>query len=200
MIPEHQRPYGRNLPCMKPRKPSPADSAYLKQAIGHTIGGQAYRVDTLREGQSALAVTGGVREEPYRLIDQRPVYHIAKNAIPLQLPAFNVRKVHRWGDMVHPRIVLCSDEISGSITLYIDTRVTGLYLLWAANRVPYLFEGTGYEVIAWTPKTQGDSVVKAGFRLFHAAFMEMVMCPEDSWHCVTKRWRKDLRGVNGPKA
>jgi hypothetical protein len=168
---------------MKPRKSSPSDSAYLKQAIGQTLGGQAYRVDTLLGGQSGLAIVGGAQEKPCRMIDGRPVYHVAKNKPLAQLPDFDVQKVHRWGDMIHPRVILSSDEISGSIVLYVDTRVTGVYLLWTATRVPFLAEGPAYEVIAWTPKTKGDSVVKAGFRLFHAAFLEMVMCPEDRWHC-----------------
>ena len=46
--------------------------------------------------------------------------------------------------------------------VYIDTRIEGWYLLWIGNMV----EEWEYKVVAWTPKVNGDSIVKAGYRMF----------------------------------
>lgn len=131
------------------------------------------------------AVPLAEEEEPYRKIDRVSVYHVARNKPRFEEKEFDVRKLHRWGYLDHPAIVACSYEIGGDLRFYLDTRIAGFYLLWTATRVDDQFEfpGVSYDLVAWTPRIKGDAIQRAGFRLVHAAMLEILCVTEGEWHC-----------------
>lgn len=87
-----------------------------------------------------------------------PVSWVGRDSFPLtDLPA-EPETFHKWGEFMAP-------FASAAISLhevYVDTRIDGWYLLWIGNVV----EEWEYKVVAWTPRVNGDSVVKAGYRMF----------------------------------
>jgi hypothetical protein len=87
-----------------------------------------------------------------------PVSWVGRDAFPLtDLPA-EPEYFHKWGEFMAP----FSSAIISLHEVYIDTRIEGWYLLWIGNMV----EDWEYKVVAWTPRVNGDSIVKAGYRMF----------------------------------
>jgi hypothetical protein len=87
-----------------------------------------------------------------------PVSWVGRDSFPLtDLPA-EPEFFQKWGEFMVP-----VDSTATSLNeVYVDTRIDGWYLLWIGNVV----EDLEYKVVAWTPKVNGDSVVKAGYRMF----------------------------------
>ena len=83
---------------------------------------------------------------------------------------------------------------AGTVKFYVDTRVAGFYLLWTVTRVDYYeFPGASYDMVAWTPRRQGDNIRTAGFRMTHAALLELLFVKADEWKC--EDWAiKDMSG------
>lgn len=124
------------------------------------------------------------RETPYRDIDGSPVFHISCNKAWFNEPDFNIRKVHLWEELYHPCLVLGSEGFGGTVKFYVDTRVAGFYLLWTVTRVDYYeFPGASYDMVAWTPRRKGDNIHEAGFRMAHAALLELLFVKADEWKC-----------------
>jgi hypothetical protein len=123
-------------------------------------------------------------EKPYRIIDSSPVFHDSCNKAWFNQPNFDIRKVHLWEEMYHPRLVLGSYGIGGTVKFYVDTRVAGFYLLWTVTRVDSdEFPGASYDMVAWTPRRKGDNIHGAGFRMTHAALLELLFVKADEWKC-----------------
>ena len=126
----------------------------------------------------------GSKEKPYRDIDGSPVFHISCNKAWFNEPDFDIRKVHLWGEMYHPRLVLGSEGFGGTVKFYVDTRVAGFYLLWTATRVNLNdFPGASYDLVAWTPRRKGDNIHTAGFRMAHATLLELLHVKAGEWKC-----------------
>jgi len=161
--------------------------AIAKLAAAQTLMGQALSVDGLLGGTLAdekMITIKPSTEKPYRIIAGRPVFHIARNKPPEGVPKFDVRKLHRWGKIDHPCLLLSSEGIGGTITFYVDNRNPYFYLLWTATRVDDFGDGpipASYDLIAWMPKQRGDTMYKVGFPLFHAAFLEIQCVGEEDW-------------------
>jgi hypothetical protein len=157
--------------------------AFAAQSIlGH---GFTYNADTLGSKITSIETRPlKESEEPYRNIDDVPVYHITCNKPWFQDTGFNIRKIHRWGEFYDPTIIPASYEIGGYVKLYVDTRVAGLYLLRTATRVDFdEFPGVSYDLVAWTPRRGGDSIRTAGFRLVHAALLSVFIVKQGEWKC-----------------
>ena len=165
------------------------DSGILKSVTAQSVKGQSFDVSDMLSGKartvSDLTPTRSrLNHKPFRVIDSVPVFHASCNKAEFAVPRFDIRQVRRWGRMYHPRIVLCSYDIGGDIRFYVDTRVAGFYLLWAATRVLGTDEfGTGaaYDLVAWTPRIRGDTVKIAGFRLVHAALLDILYVNAPDW-------------------
>jgi hypothetical protein len=165
------------------------DNGILKSVTAQSIKGQSFDVSETLSGKartvSDLTPTRRrLNQKPFRVIDSVPVFHASCNEAEFPVRQFDIRQVRRWGRMYHPRIVLCSYEIGGDIRFYVDTRVAGFYLLWAATRVLGTDEfGTGaaYDLVAWTPRIKGDTVKMAGFRLVHAALLDILYVKVADW-------------------
>ena len=165
------------------------DNGILKSVTAQSIKGQSFDVSETLSGKartvSDLTPTRRrLNQKPFRVIDSVPVFHASCNEAEFPVPQFDTRRVRRWGRMYHPRIALCSYEIGGDIRFYVDTRVAGFYLLWAATRVLGTDEfGTGaaYDLVAWTPRIKGDAVKIAGFRLVHAALLDILYVNAPDW-------------------
>jgi len=161
--------------------------AIAKLAAAQSLKGQALSVEGLLGENFAdekMVPTKPSSEKPYRIIDGRPVFHVARNKHPEGVPKFYVRKIHRWGKIDHPCLLLSSEGIGGTVTFYVDNRNPNCYLLWSATRIDDFGDGplpADYDVIAWTPKQKGDTIHKVGFPLFHAAFLEIQCVNEDDW-------------------
>ena len=155
----------------------------LKDATAQAITGQGFSIDLDENGAVKFEATSQNTPEPYRIIDGHPVYHASKNPLPEGVAPFDVKRLHLFGEIYHPFVILASECIGGTVKLYIDTRFPGLYLLWTATRVDYEFSGVSRDLVAWTPRAKGDTIKLAGVRLFHAAFINMVMVDDGKWHC-----------------
>lgn len=87
-----------------------------------------------------------------------PVSWVGRDAFPLtDLPA-EPESFFEWGEFKAP-------FASTSIDLhkvYVDDRIDGWYLMWVGK----LVEDWEFQVVAWTPKVMGDSIIKAGYRMF----------------------------------
>lgn len=87
-----------------------------------------------------------------------PVSWVGRDAFPLtDLPA-EPEHFFEWGEFMAP-------FASASVSLhkvYVDSRIEGWYLMWIGNAV----EEWEFKVVAWTPRVTGDSIVKAGYRMF----------------------------------
>ena len=87
-----------------------------------------------------------------------PVSWVGRDAFPLTDLSAEPEEFFEWGEFMAP-------FSSASISLhkvYVDTRIEGWYLMWIGNAV----EEWEFKVVAWTPKVNGDSIVKAGYRMF----------------------------------
>lgn len=164
----------------------------MLQAITvQSIKGQAFAMpDSLSDNSllvtDLVARPARVQEQPFREIDGAAVFHCSVNRIPFEEHTFNSSKLHLWGRLHHPCVVLASYSIGGEIRLYIDTRRKGFYVLWTATRVDDVAEfgsGAAYDLVAWTPKMPGDTMKTAGSRLVHACLLEMLFVKPPGWHC-----------------
>jgi hypothetical protein len=90
--------------------------------------------------------------------DLIPVSWVGRDAFPLTDLPVEPESFYKWGEFMAP----FSSAAISLHEVYIDTRIEGWYLLWIGNMV----EEWEYKVVAWTPKVNGDSIVKAGYRMF----------------------------------
>ena len=121
------------------------------------------------------------KEEPFRIIDDTPVYHSGSNIFPYELPASET-KLTKWGSFQHPFLMMGMPDCGGIVKIYISYSENGHYLLWIKGKLDEWINGEGDYVqglLAWTPKKKGDTLVKAGYRLFYALVCEMDHIKED---------------------
>ena len=168
------------------RKKKHGSAGIIQSVTAQTVKGQAFKIDENFGGNIAdlQAVPPNPKEPPFRVIDDAPVFHAHQNQPDFEDDGFDVRKLHRWGRLEHPSVILGSYPIGGDVRFYVDTRLPDLYRLRTATRVDSdEFPGVSYDLVAWTPRRKGDSVKAAGFRLVHAAMMVMLLVGDDEWHC-----------------
>ena len=168
------------------RKKKHGSAGIIQSVTAQSVKGQAFKIDENFGGNIAdlQAVPPNPKEPPFRVIDDAPVFHAHQNQPDFEDDGFDVRKLHRWGRLEHPSVILGSYPIGGDVRFYVDTRLPDLYRLRTATRVDSdEFPGVSYDLVAWTPRRKGDSVKAAGFRLVHAAMMVMLLVGDDEWHC-----------------
>ena len=121
--------------------------------------------------------------EPFRIIDGHPVYHIRYT--DFNLPIFPEERADipytHWGSFKHPYLMIGMPSIGGDVELYIDTRFDGWYALVASVQM----DGWGIgesecalEYVSWTPKAMDDTEETAGERLFKALVYVMDFVPD----------------------
>jgi len=115
------------------------------------------------------------KEEPFRIIDETPVYHSGSNIFPYELPTSET-KLTKWGSFQHPFLMIGMPDCGGIVKIYISYSENGNYLLWIKGKLDEWINGKSDFVsglIAWTPELKGDSLQLAGFRLFYALLCQM---------------------------
>ena len=176
---------------MKKKDKTTGPNKILKAITAQSIKGHAFALPS-DPGGGTVSVTDlaagpvSLQEQPYREIDGVGVFHCSLNQLPFEPQAFSSAKLHLWGHLHHPYVVIASYSIGGDIRFYIDTRRKGFYALWTATRVDDVLEfgsGAAYDLVAWTPKALGDTVKTAGFRLVHACLLQMLFVKPPAWHC-----------------
>lgn len=153
-------------------------NAIASIAQGQTLGGKL-----LIPGEGMVA--SKIDKEPFRILDGCPVYHSENNTYDLPILSFQRNKTYKWGEFYHPELMIGSPPIGGWNRLYIDTRIKGWYILWIASKLNEDDIGPSdwsYDIVSWTPKQDGDSITKAGYRLFWAASLAMDYVDKDSFN------------------
>jgi hypothetical protein len=167
----------------KSRKES---NAMMKMAITQSIKGQVFIVGSGPNGEATLTPTQSDEQEPYRIIDGQPVFHTAKNTFHDPIPYWESNRVHKWGYIDHPNLLGTCYPIPATATFYVDTRVSGYYILWTRTTSDDENEDgmhPSYDVIAWTPRVRGDTIERAGYRLVHAYMLQILMVDDGKWQC-----------------
>jgi len=94
------------------------------------------------------------REEsanPYRIIDNTPVFHSTINIFPFEIPSSRL-KLYKWGSFIHPYMMMGMPDTSGLVKLYISFYQEN-YLLWIYCKLDEEMNGKSDFVsglIAWT--------------------------------------------------
>jgi hypothetical protein len=161
-------------------------NAMMKMAINQSLKGQVFIVGQGPDGEATLTPTQSDEQEPYRIIDGQPVYHVSKNTFHDPIPYWESNRVHKWGFIYHPNLLGSCFPIPATATFYIDTRVPGYYILWtrtASDDENALGMYPSHDVIAWTPRVKGDNIESAGYRLVHSFMLEILMVKAGEWHC-----------------
>lgn len=164
------------------------DNSLLKAVTAQSVKGHSFKLDDALMKVALLqdleSGPSSIQQQPYRKIDGRPVYHTSVNSPPFEVKDFDIAKLHKWGQLHHPMLALSSCEIGGEVKLYVDTRASGHYSLWTSTQIDEVWgfgSGASYDYVAWTPKTAGDSIQQAGFRLAHGALLVMFDVGSDEW-------------------
>ena len=167
----------------KSRKDS---NAMMRMAITQNIMGQVFIMGADPEGNATLTPTRSDNQEPYRIIDGQPVYHVSSNTFHPPIPYWESNRVHKWGYIDHPNLLGSCYPIPATATFYIDTRVPGYYMLWArtvCDDENALGVYPSHDVIAWTSRVKGDTIESAGYRLVHAYMLQILMVDDGKWQC-----------------
>ncbi len=166
------------------KKSRNGSNAMMKMAINQNVMGQVFTVGVNPEGKAMLTPTQSDNQEPYRIIDGQPVYHVSSNTFHGEIPCWESNRVHKWGFILHPNLLGSCFPIPATANFYIDPRVPGYYILWTRTvSDDENAEGMGpsHDVIAWTPRVKGDTIESAGYRLVHAFMLEILLVKDGEW-------------------
>ena len=144
-------------------------SGMTQIAVAQSICCKTFRVGTGFEPRDE-------REEPFRIIDNAPVYHCGFNLWNLSYNYETDRKLHKWGNFYHPYMMVGMPDTGGSNRLYVDNSQKGWYILIMLSKLDEWSNGPSYpvwSVLSWTPKQKNDSILKAGYRMFYASMLAM---------------------------
>ena len=162
-------------------------------AQDQSIAGKVMRIGSGME-------PGTLQAEPFRIIENAPIYYCGANEIYFGYD-HEKRKFHKWGEFYHPYMMPGMPDVGGINKIYVDTSIKGWYLLIIYSKLDKMSVGPSYfagSIIAWTPKQKGDTITKAGYRMFWATAMSMDFVKEgefysegydddgnwpDEWHC-----------------
>lgn len=112
----------------------------------------------------------------FRMIDQKPVYHISNSDFDLEDFNEEGTKPRLFGKFYHPFLIMGMPDIGGDVKVYVDTRFEGYYVMMAAVKLDSWSNGKSHnatDVVCWTPRYPGDTIAKAGERLFRAFLYHM---------------------------
>ena len=122
---------------------------------------------------------------PCRTLNGSPVYYSGHNEYDLAEITFIRSKTSTWGEFYHPYLMFGSPPIGGMNKVYVDTRISGWYLLWVVSRLDPWDVGPNDwlpSIVTWTPRGKNDSVKLAGYRLFWAAALGMDCVESDDFY------------------
>jgi len=165
-------------------------------AQAQSIGGQVGII-----GQGMVPSNDEAGFDPYRILDDAPVFFSGYNIEPSDGPLFKANKTHKWGEYYDPELMPGMPSIGGRNKLYVDTRIKGFYILWCSTKMDESAIGPSdwwTRVIAWTPKTKYDSLVRAGYRMFWAAALNVDMVERNDFYCPfydDDDWNKEWSGT-----
>ena len=160
------------------KKSPKGKNAMMKMAINQNIMGQVFIMGAGPNGEPTLTPTRSDEQEPYRIIDGQPVYHVSKNTFHEEIPYWQSNRVHYWGFIYHPNLLGSCFPIPATANFYIDTRVPGYYILWTRTvSDDENAEGMGpsHDVIAWTPRVKETPSSQPAIALFTPS------CSRSSW-------------------
>jgi hypothetical protein len=112
----------------------------------------------------------------YRMIDQKPVYHISTSDFNLEDFDEDATKPRLLGKFYHPYLMIGMPDVGGEVKVYVDTRFEGYYVMMAAVKLDTWINGRSHhalDVVCWTPRYPNDTIAKAGERLFRAFLYHM---------------------------
>lgn len=154
------------------------NSAMTMIAQGQSIAGKVMVI-----GQGMMP--GKTEVDPYRILDDVPVYYSGHNIFELEYDFENKIKLTKWGQFYHPYMMIGMPDAGGKNKLYVDTSVNGWYILLVFSKLDESDIGPSnwvWSVVSWTPKQKGDSIVKAGYRMFWAIFLAMDYVPGNEFY------------------
>lgn len=154
------------------------------QTMVRIARGQAFEGKFLQIGNGMVSVK--TDQLPFRELDGGKVYQRSLRLLGIEVPEFDGRKVHKWGEFYHPYLLIGMPDLGGQNKVYVDTRVKGLYILWVSTKLDeWLVGPSGWEpeLMLWTPKIKNDSVIRAGYRLFRAFLLNMEDVPDGEFYC-----------------
>ncbi|MCE2790111.1 MAG: hypothetical protein LW630_09395 [Saprospiraceae bacterium] len=113
-----------------------------------------------------------MRSKPLLACNGIPMYHISVNDVDADYEKSPVRRLHKWGSYYHPDMLSGMCSVGADCKIYVDSSDEKYYYLHIYSRLDeYIFEDPSFvgSAVAWTPRVKGDSIVRAGFRMFYAA-------------------------------
>lgn len=164
---------------MKRKNTNPGAEAMTRIAQGQAFEGKVLKIG---EGMTSIKTD----QLPCRELDGGKVYQVSLRLLGVEVPEFDTRKLHKWGEFYHPYLLIGMPDLGGDNKVYIDTRVEGLYLLWVSTRLDQGLVGPASwipDLFLWTPKIKNDSVIRAGYRLFRAFLLNMEEVPHGQNDC-----------------
>jgi hypothetical protein len=123
--------------------------------------------------------------EPYRILDQVPVFYVGANEFDLPLPENPKGRLHKWGEYYHPYMLVGMPDVGGWNKIYVAGSVEGWYLMFVKTKLDEWAVGPSdwaIDMIAWTPKVKNDSLIKAGYRMFWASALALDNVPTDEYY------------------
>jgi len=182
---------------MKQREINELALGLTRIAIGQSLAGKAAM---LGNGMVPL----NQEDKPARIINDAPVFYCGDNPIPFTVPDFDPSRIYKWGEFYHPYMLIGMPDTGGYNKTYVDTRVKDWYLFWTYTKLDDSDLGPAQwvpELLVWTPKRKGDTIIQAGYRMFMTIVLEMFWADEageidDDFNKDTqwpRRWKSSLR-------
>lgn len=146
-------------------------------ALSQNVLGLALRVGKGFEGTDQ-------GEEPYRVIENIPIFHINCNVFEREFDSINRKTMQKFGEFYHPYLMMGMPDSPGTIKVYVDFRYDDRYVLLVSAQLDQWCSGPSFpawSIVTWTPKVKGDSKMRAGNRLFKGMILSMDGVKEDQW-------------------
>ena len=132
-----------------------------------------------------------IKKTPYTTFEDVPIFYSGVNNIEFEHPEFKASKTYKWGEYYHPDMVIGMPPFGGENKVYVDTRITGWYLLWVSTHLDEWAIGPNdWEacLLAWTPKVKNDTIEKAGYRMFWG--LSLAMNNDNCFDSEDEEWLK----------
>ena len=109
------------------------------------------------------------KDDPFRVIDDSPVFHSGYNSYPDNLPSES--NLNSWGSFYHPYLMIGMPNCGAKVKVFVSHSENGFYNIWIKTKLDEWMNGKSDPILAlvgWTPHKKGDTLKKAGSRLFYA--------------------------------
>ena len=125
------------------------------------------------------------------------VYHISTAKFNIDHLFKSARFPKVFGTFYHPYLMMGMPEMGGHVTVYVDNRFEGWYVLIAAVKLDTWQNGPSdraLDVVCWTPKQPKDTIAIAGQRLIRSLIYNMDNLDENETTSTTfshEDWQSD---------